>query len=65
MKILKEIVDEDELIVIKYLLHNTKLMVLINKGKVTVFETNVGSPPGHGFSRVLFIIYFESILRNF
>ena len=31
IEILKEIVDKDELIIIKYLLQNTKLMVNMNK----------------------------------
>ena len=31
IEILKEIVDEDELIIIKYLVQNTKLMVNMNK----------------------------------
>ena len=39
-------------------------MVHMNKVKITIFETNVGSPPGDSFSRVLLIIYFESMPRN-
>ena len=40
---LKEIVHKDELIIMKCLPQNAKLMVNMNKLKTAIFETNVGS----------------------
>ena len=62
--ILKDIVDEDELAMIKYLLKNTSLMINMKGVKATIFDTNIGSPQGDGISGVLFIVYFEHTLRK-
>ena len=50
---LKEDVDEDELVMIKYLLQNTKLMVTMNKVKATIFETMLVHHNGYGPNGVL------------
>ena len=62
--ILEEIVDKDELQLIKFLLKDTKLQIKMSDIEPTTFETNIGSPQGDGLSGVLFNIYFENSLRK-
>ena len=64
IEILKQIVDEDESVMRKSLLQNTKLMVNMNKVKATIFEINFRGPGSNGLSEVLFIIQFEDALRK-
>ena len=59
LKILSDIVNKDELILIRYLLANTSLEINMNKVVKERFETNVGSPQGDGISGTLFTVYFE------
>lgn len=64
IEIMKEIIGEDELIMIKILLSNTSLQIKMNNVNAEPFETNVGSPQGDGLSGDLFNIYFEHSLRK-
>lgn len=65
LEILKPIVDEDELSMIKLLLEKTELMLRWNNAKSTPFETNLGIPQGDGLSPILFIVYLEWAIRDF
>ena len=62
--ILKTIIDEDEIRMIRYLLANTTLEVKMTNVETLPFESNIGSPQGDGLSGVLFNVYFEFSLRK-
>ncbi|GFR72839.1 RNA-directed DNA polymerase from mobile element jockey [Elysia marginata] len=65
LKTLREIINEDELRIVQFLLSKTTLDVKINGTNTTqLFTTNVDSPQGDSLSPVLFIVYLENALRN-
>ncbi|GFS00036.1 endonuclease-reverse transcriptase [Elysia marginata] len=65
LKTLREIINEDELRIVQFLLCKTTLDVKINGINTTqLFTTNVGTPQGDSLSPVLFIVYLENALRN-
>ncbi|GFS10574.1 very-long-chain enoyl-CoA reductase [Elysia marginata] len=65
LKTLREIINEDELRIVQFLLSKTTLDVKINGTNTTqLFTTNVGTPQGDSLSPVLFIVYSENALRN-
>ncbi|GFR78761.1 very-long-chain enoyl-CoA reductase [Elysia marginata] len=65
LPILKEIVEEDELRSIQFLLSETALDVKVNGcTQETPFTTNIGPPQGDSLSPVLLIIYLENALKD-
>ena len=64
--IFKNIVEEDELRMIKALLSKTTLEIKTNNNNIESipFRTNIGSPQGDGLSGTLFTVYFEASLRK-
>ena len=61
LDILREIVEEDELIIIRFLLSDTIINTRINGAtKEKPFESNIGSPQGDSLSPVLFSIYLKT-----
>ncbi|GFR75486.1 retrovirus-related Pol polyprotein LINE-1 [Elysia marginata] len=65
LDILKTIVDEDEVRIIRFLLSNTVVNTKVNKAtEEKPFISNVGTPQGDSLSPVLFIIYLEHALRD-
>ncbi|GFR95619.1 retrovirus-related Pol polyprotein LINE-1 [Elysia marginata] len=65
LDILKTIIKEDELRIIRFLLSNTEINTKINgSSKAMPFMSNVGTPQGDSLSPVLFIIYLENALRE-
>ncbi|GFR73142.1 very-long-chain enoyl-CoA reductase [Elysia marginata] len=66
LKTLREIINEDELRIVQFLLSKTtlKLDVNINGTNTTqLFTTNVGTPQGDSLSPVLFIIETQRAMR--
>ena len=65
LDILREIVEEDELRMIRFLLSDTIINTRINGAtKEKPFESNIGSPQGDSLSPVLFSIYLENALKE-
>ena len=65
LDILKTIIKEDELRIIRFLLSNTEINTKINgSSKAMPFMSNVGTPQGDSLSPVLFTIYLENALRE-
>ncbi|GFS14212.1 very-long-chain enoyl-CoA reductase [Elysia marginata] len=65
LTIFKEIVEEDELHIIQFLLSETTLDVKVNGCiQETSFTTNIGTPQGDSLSPVLFISYIENALKD-
>ena len=65
LDILRDIVQEDEHRIIRFLLSNTEISVKVNgtEEKIT-FMCNTGAPQGDGLSPVLFIVYLEHALKS-
>ena len=65
LQILKNIVEEDELRLIQFLLSNTHINARINNADINApFTSNFGTPQGDGLSPVLFTIYLEHALKE-
>ena len=65
LDILREIIEEDELGIISFLLSDTIINTRINGAtKEKPFESNIGSPQGDTLSPVLFSIYLENALKE-
>ncbi|GFS22486.1 very-long-chain enoyl-CoA reductase [Elysia marginata] len=65
LDILKTIIKEDELRIIRFLLSNTEINTKINgSSKAMPFMSNVGTLQGDSQSPVLFTIYLENALRE-
>ena len=65
LQILKNIVEEDKLSLIQFLLSNTHINIRINNADInTPFTSNVGTPQGDGRSPVLFTIYLKHALKE-
>ena len=63
LQILKNIVEEDELRLIQFLLSNTHINTRINNADINApFTSNVGTPQGDGLSPVL--LYLEHALKE-
>ena len=63
LDILKDIVDRDELTLIRFLLANTKLNLTCGN-KSTELTTIIGTPQGDSLSPILFVVYLEAALRE-
>ena len=65
LEILEDIVDEDELRLIRFLLSDTEISIkIIGVTEEMPFLGNVGTPQGDSLSPVLFIVYLEAALRE-
>ena len=65
LEILQNILEEDEIRIIRFLLSNTTISVKVNgSSKPLPFKSNIGVPQGDGLSPVLFTIYLEAALRE-
>ena len=65
LEILKDIIEEDEVRIIQYLLSETTLNVKIDGAETKrPFTSNIGTPQGDSLSPVLFIIYLEHALKD-
>ena len=65
LQILKNIVEEDGLRLIQFLLSNTHINTRINNADINApFTSNVGTLQGDGLSPVLFTIYLEHALKE-
>ena len=65
LNILKDILDEDEMRLMRFLLSDTNISIKI-KGATDErpFLANVGTPQGDSLSPILFIVYLETALRE-
>ena len=65
LTILSDILEEDELRIIRYLLSKTNLSINV-KGATEdkTFLSNIGTPQGDSLSPVLFNVYLENALRH-
>ena len=61
--ILKEVLDEDEIHMIKLLVEDVRLQVKVGKTTGTEIRTNIGVPQGDCLSPILFIIYLAEALK--
>ncbi|GFO19390.1 very-long-chain enoyl-coa reductase [Plakobranchus ocellatus] len=65
LEILRDIIDEDELRIIRFLLSETTIDVKINGANDPMpFTTNIGTLQVDSLSPVLFIVYLEHALRD-
>ena len=61
---LENILNEDELRMIQYLISNTSYSIKIDSYSHSFFKTNIGSPQGDSLSPILFIIYLQAVLND-
>lgn len=59
---LKQVLEPDELHLIKILIKDVQLSVKINGQTGTAFRTNIGTPQGDGLSPILFTLYLAKAL---
>ena len=65
IEIAEEILDEDEIRILRILLAETKLLeVKVENAQATTFTSNIGSPQGDSISGPLFTIYFNKALQQ-
>ena len=62
--IAKEILNEDEIRILRVLLAETTLKVRVVNVQTTTFESKIGSPQGDSISGPLFTIYFNNALQK-
>jgi len=56
---------DDQMRILRVLLANTSLSVRIGKDNGVRFATTIGTPQGDALSPLLFLVYLESIMREF
>ena len=64
MKVLEEILEEDEVRMCRILLSETKMKLRFGKHEEEIIETNIGSPQGDAISGMFFNIAFERAMRD-
>ena len=65
LDILKTIIEEDELRIVRFLLSNTSLNVkIVGATEEKEFTSNIGTPQGDSLSPVLFVVYLEHALKE-
>ena len=64
MEDLKEVLNDDELHIIKLLLHDVKLVVRCGTSHGEEFTTHMGVPQGDCLSPILFTLYLANALRE-
>ena len=65
LEILQDILDEDELRLVRFLLSDTNISIKVKGATEEMpFLGNVGTPQGDSLSPVLFIVYLEAALRE-
>ncbi|RQM13383.1 hypothetical protein DD237_006674 [Peronospora effusa] len=64
ISVLKTILDDDEIRLIRLLLRDTMLSLRLGKCLLSPFESNTGTPQGDSLSPVLFVVYLEAALRD-
>ena len=62
--IAKEVLNEDEIRILRILPAETTLEVKVENAQTTTFESNTGSPQGGRISGSLFTIYFNNALQQ-
>jgi exonuclease III len=62
---IKEIIDDDEYRILKYLLSETTLSTRINNEYGEKFNTSIGTPQGDALSPILFNYYLNLALKEF
>ena len=61
--IVKEILNEDEIGILKVILAETTLEVKVENAQTTTFESNIGPPQGDSISGALFTICVNHALQ--
>ena len=65
LQILEEILEEDEIRLVQFLLSNTNISIKVNGATQELpFLSNIGTPQGDSLSPVLFILYLEKALKE-
>ena len=64
IEIAEEILDEDEIRVLRILIAETTLEVKVENAQATAFTSNIGSSQGDSISGPLFTIYFNKALQQ-
>ncbi|KAK1946811.1 Craniofacial development protein 2 [Phytophthora citrophthora] len=64
LSVLKPLLDDDELRLIRLLLRDTMLSLRLGNRLLSPFESNAGTPQGDSLSPVLFVVYLEEALRD-
>ena len=60
----KDVLNEDEIRILRILPAETTLEVKVENAQATTFESNTGSPQGGRISGPLFTIYFNNALQQ-
>ena len=63
LEILEEILEKDELHIMKLLINDVQFIVRCGEHKGTPFTTNIGTPQGDCLSPILFILYLAKALN--
>ena len=61
----QELLEEDEMRILLYLLSNTTLTAIIGGQEGEKFYTTIGTPQGDSLSPLLFILYLEAVMRKY
>ncbi len=61
----QELLEEDEMRILLYLLSNTTLTAIIGGQEGEKFNTTIGTPQGDSLSPLLFILYLEAVMRKY
>ena len=64
LNIAAEIINEDEMRILRLLLSETTLEIKVNGAEASQFTSNIGSPQGDSISGPLFTVYFENALKE-
>ena len=64
IEIAEEILDEDEIRILRILIAETTLEDKVENAQATTFTSNIGSPQGDSISGPLFTIYFSKALQQ-